>query len=82
MADPARTGLGAAGVAAVTGGMGAAAVVLASCDAGSLGRYAGLLAGQGYRLTRCTLVDLFPHTSRVEVVSVFERVESDPTTPA
>lgn len=81
VADPARTGLGAAGVAAVTG-TGAAAVVLVSCDAGSLGRDAGLLAGQGYRLTRCTLVDLFPHTSRVEVVSVFERVESDPTTPA
>ena len=45
------------------------AVVLVSCDPGALGRDAGLLAAAGYRLGRVTLVDLFPHTPHVEVVT-------------
>ena len=72
MADPPRTGLGARGVTkvdATTRGR----LVLVSCDPGALGRDAGLLADAGFELDRSQLVDLFPHTSHVEVVSRFER---------
>lgn len=72
VADPSRDGLGRAGVGTVVG-IGAPTVVLVSCDAGSLGRDAGLLVAEGYRHERSTLVDLFPHTHHVEVVSTFSR---------
>jgi 23S rRNA (uracil1939-C5)-methyltransferase len=72
VADPARSGLGRAGAERVAA-TGARRVVLVSCDAASLGRDAGLLAGHGYRLVEATLVDLFPHTPHVEVVSRFDR---------
>ncbi|MDH3707499.1 MAG: TRAM domain-containing protein [Acidimicrobiia bacterium] len=70
VADPARKGLGRQGVEQIVG-TGALRVVLVSCDAGALGRDAGLLTGAGYRLDRVTLVDLFPQTSRLEAVSRF-----------
>jgi 23S rRNA (uracil1939-C5)-methyltransferase len=73
VADPPRTGLAAAGVAAVAA-TSAGRVALVSCDAAALGRDAKLLAEAGYRLVSATLVDLFPHTSHVEVVSRFDRV--------
>ena len=44
-----------------------------SCDPAALGRDAKLLGAAGYRLVEATLIDLFPHTSHVEVVSRFER---------
>ncbi len=72
VADPARAGLGRAGVDAVVA-TGAARVVLVSCDAGSLGRDAGLLGAAGYRFAETTLVDLFPQTPHLEAVSVFDR---------
>jgi 23S rRNA (uracil1939-C5)-methyltransferase len=73
VADPARSGLGREGVAAVAA-TGTPLLVLVSCDPAALGRDAGLLAAAGYRLDACTLVDLFPHTSHIEVVSRFVRV--------
>jgi len=72
VADPSRDGLGRAAVSVVQA-TGAKRVVLISCDAGSLGRNAGLLASEGYRLTSVTPVDLFPHTFHVEVVTVWDR---------
>ncbi|MBI2709149.1 MAG: class I SAM-dependent RNA methyltransferase [Actinobacteria bacterium] len=72
VADPARRGLGAAGVGAVAA-TGAPLVVLVSCDPASLGRDAGLLLGAGYELDRVTAVDLFPHTPEVETVAAFRR---------
>lgn len=72
VADPSRRGLGAAGVRALAG-TGAEVLVLVSCDAGALGRDAGLLAAAGYRHDGSELVDLFPHTHHVEVVSRFVR---------
>ncbi|MCP3853559.1 MAG: class I SAM-dependent RNA methyltransferase [Actinomycetia bacterium] len=72
VADPSRAGLGKAGVD-VLASTGASRFVLVSCDAGALGRDAGLLVEAGYRLERSVLVDLFPHTPRVEVVSTFTR---------
>ena len=72
VADPPRAGLAAAGVEQVVA-TGAATVVLVSCDAASLGRDAGLLVAAGYRLERSRVLDLFPQTSHVEVVSRFVR---------
>jgi len=72
VADPPRTGLGARGVAKVAATH-AARLVLVSCDPGALGRDARLLAEAGYDLRGCALVDLFPQTSHVEVVSRFDR---------
>jgi len=72
IADPPRSGLTKTGVAAVAGTH-APRVVLVSCDPAALGRDTALLAAAGYELRSATLVDLFPHTSHVEVVSRFER---------
>jgi len=68
VADPSRQGLGTDVVARI-GATGAAALALVSCDPGALGRDAGLLAAAGWRLDSVGLVDLFPHTAHVEVVT-------------
>ena len=75
IADPARAGLDTGGVAALTG-TGAERIVLVSCDAGALGRDALLLTAAGYVLTDCTVLDLFNHTSNVEVVSRFTKLSA------
>lgn len=72
VADPPRAGLGKAGVRVVAGTH-APRVVLVSCDAGALGRDAGLLERAGYRFAGATLVDQFGGTPHVEVVSRFDR---------
>jgi 23S rRNA (uracil1939-C5)-methyltransferase len=72
VADPSRDGLGAKAVRALAG-TGAATLVLVSCDAAALGRDAKLLTAAGYRLDHATVLDLFPHTHHVEVVSRFVR---------
>lgn len=73
VADPARTGLGADGVA-VLGATRAERIVLVSCDAASLARDTALLATAGYRHGGSTVLDLFPHTPHVEVVTRFDLV--------
>ena len=70
LADPARSGLGKPGVAALTR-LDAAVIVLVSCDAASLGRDAKLLAAAGYRHERSELVDTFPQTTHIEAVTRF-----------
>jgi len=72
VADPAREGLGSKVVDQIAA-TGASLVVLVSCDAGALGRDAASLVAAGFTLTTVTLVDMFPDTSHVEVVSVFDR---------
>ena len=72
VADPSRAGLGRRAVE-VLASTGAPVVVLVSCDAASLGRDAALFAARGYRLESCELVDLFPQSHHVEVVSRFAR---------
>lgn len=72
VADPPRAGLAAVGVERVVA-TGAPVVVLVSCDAAALGRDAGLLVAAGYRLERSRVLDLFPQTAHVEVVSRFVR---------
>jgi 23S rRNA (uracil1939-C5)-methyltransferase len=72
IADPARSGLGAPGSAALTR-VGAAVIVLVSCDPASLGRDAKLLGRAGYVHVGSEVIDTFPQTTHIEVVSRFER---------
>lgn len=68
VADPAREGLGAAGVAAVVA-TGAPKVALVSCDAAAMARDVSLLFKEGYMPERIEVVDLFPHTHHIEAVT-------------
>ena len=72
IADPARDGLRAAGVASLVATK-APIIVLVSCDPASLGRDARLLVEAGYQLEYTEVLDLFPHTHHVEAVSRFIR---------
>ena len=72
VADPARSGLGRDGARAVAA-TGAELCVLVSCDPAALGRDADLLRAAGYRHVGSVVVDLFGHTSHIEVVSGFIR---------
>ncbi|MBK5289513.1 MAG: class I SAM-dependent RNA methyltransferase [Acidimicrobiia bacterium] len=72
IADPSRAGLGADVVSHI-GATDAGRVIMVACDAAALGRDVRLLTEAGYSLTSATPVDLFPHTSHVEVVAVLDR---------
>lgn len=69
VADPARAGLGRPG-AEVVAATGTGAVVLVSCDVASLGRDVALLGDHGLVHVRSVVVDMFPHTHHVEVVTL------------
>ncbi len=70
--DPARAGLGAAAVE-VLDGTGAERVVLVSCDPVAMARDTRLLIDLGFAHAGSTVLDLFPNTPHVEVVTVFTR---------
>lgn len=72
IADPARTGLGQ-DAAAVVAATGTPRLVLISCDPVAFARDVTLLTPLGYALRQVRVLDLFPHTPHVEVVSLFER---------
>ena len=70
--DPPRAG--ARDVLPVVGGCGAARVVYISCHPGSLARDAGILVrDHGFRLVAAGVMDMFPHTTHVEAMAVFDR---------
>ena len=70
--DPPRAG--AREVLPVVGRCGAGRVVYISCHPGSLARDAGLLVREhGFRLVAAGVMDMFPHTTHVEAMAVFER---------
>ena len=73
VADPARAGLGRGGVAAIKACR-PKRLVLVSCDAAALARDAMLLHVASLELRTATVVDLFPHTAHIEVVSVFDPI--------
>jgi 23S rRNA (uracil1939-C5)-methyltransferase len=68
--DPPRSG--AAEVARLIGRFGAGRIVYLSCQPSSLVRDAGMICAQGYRLSRLGIMDMFPQTSHVESMAVFE----------
>ena len=70
IADPARTGLGRTVVDRIAATR-APRVVLVSCDPAAFARDAGLLRAKKYHVERCTIVDLFPQTSHIELVTSF-----------
>jgi len=70
--DPPRAG--AREVLPVVGASGARRVVYISCHPGSLARDAGILVrDHGFRLVAAGVMDMFPHTTHVEAMAVFER---------
>lgn len=70
--DPPRAGLMQPGVERALAAA-APRILHVACAVGSLARdLAGLCAG-GYRVRRMRLVDLFPHTEHVEVLTLLER---------
>jgi len=73
VADPARSGLGKAGAAAVVA-TGAERIALVSCDPASLARDARLLVDAGYEVLGVELIDLFPQTHHIEAVTTLRRV--------
>ena len=72
IADPSRQGLGKYGVAAIEA-TGAECVVLVSCDPVAGARDARMLVEAGYRMGEMEVLDIFPETHHVEVVTLFTK---------
>ncbi len=70
--DPPRAG--AREVLPMVGASGAERVVYISCHPGSLARDAGIMVREhGFSLAAAGVMDMFPHTTHVEAMAVFER---------
>jgi 23S rRNA (uracil1939-C5)-methyltransferase len=71
--DPPRVGAGDE-VLRLIERSGARRVVYVSCHPGSLARDSGILVRElGFRLEAAGVIDMFPHTSHVESMALFER---------
>ena len=48
-------------------------IIYVSCNPTTQARDTEILHMNGYRLTKLTMVDMFPHTPHVETVGIFEK---------
>ncbi|ELV8626025.1 23S rRNA (uracil(1939)-C(5))-methyltransferase RlmD [Vibrio cidicii] len=69
--DPARAG--ASGIIDQVSVLGAKRVVYVSCNPATLARDSQSLLKQGYTLTKLAMLDMFPHTSHLESMALFEK---------
>ncbi|MGO1691393.1 MAG: 23S rRNA (uracil(1939)-C(5))-methyltransferase RlmD [Marinobacter sp.] len=68
--DPPRSG--AEDICKYLTAFGARSIVYVSCNPATLARDAGVMARNGYRLVRAGVMDMFPHTTHVESIALFE----------
>ena len=73
IADPSRAGLGRKAVKVLAAAE-ADRFLLVSCDPAAAGRDIALLTSAGYEPVEAVVVDMFPHTHHVEVVTRLDRV--------
>lgn len=70
--DPPRSG--AVAILPAIPATGAQRILYVSCHPGTLARDAGILVRDlGYELSAAGILDMFPHTSHIEAVALFER---------
>lgn len=70
--DPPRAG--AAGIIPRLVKLNAKRIVYVSCNPGTLVRDSKVLLAAGYRFSRLSAMDMFPNTSHVEAMALFERL--------
>lgn len=73
--DPPRTGAGRDVMALITR-LAPAQLVYVACDPVALARDVAFASAAGYRLTKLTALDMFPHTHHVEAVATLVRESS------